>query len=77
MKTVTKQQVVQGFDTFGGLAHYGEKVVVTQAGRPWIKLVPAGKRKAGKSAAVFRARLKRISSKPIPGVEEVLTRLRR
>jgi antitoxin (DNA-binding transcriptional repressor) of toxin-antitoxin stability system len=77
MKTVTKQQAVQGFDMIGDLAHAGETVIVTHDGKPWIKLVPALKRKPGKSAAAFKARLNRISSKPIPGASDVLSRLRR
>ncbi len=76
MKTVTKQQVVQGFDRIGDLAHAGETLIVTHGGKPWIKLVPALTKKAGKSAAAFRARLNRISPKPIPGASEVLSRLR-
>jgi antitoxin (DNA-binding transcriptional repressor) of toxin-antitoxin stability system len=77
MKTVTKQQAVQRFDIIGDLAHAGETVIVTHGGKPWIKLVPAFKKKPGKSAAAFKARLNRISSKPIPGAAEVLSRLRR
>ena len=75
MKTVTKQQAFQGFDMIGDLAHAGETVIVTQDGKPWFKLVPALKKKPGKSAAAFRARLNRISSKPITGASEVLSRL--
>ena len=74
---MTKQQAVQGFDMIGNLAHSGETVMVTHDGKPWIKLVPALKKRVGKSAAAFRARLNRISSKPIPGASEVLPRLRR
>jgi antitoxin (DNA-binding transcriptional repressor) of toxin-antitoxin stability system len=77
MKTVTKQQAVRGFDIIGDLAHSGETVIVTHGGKPWIKLVPAIKKKPGKSAAAFKARLNRISSKPIPGAGEMLSRLRR
>lgn len=77
MKTVTKQEVIRGFDTFANLAHAGETVVVTDEGKPWIKLMPAIKAKPGKSAAAFRTRLNRISPKPIPGASELLPRLRR
>jgi antitoxin (DNA-binding transcriptional repressor) of toxin-antitoxin stability system len=77
MKTVTKQEVVRGFDRIADLAHAGETVVVTHEGKPWIKLVPAFKAKPGKSAAAFRARLNRIAPEPIPGASEVLQRLRR
>jgi antitoxin (DNA-binding transcriptional repressor) of toxin-antitoxin stability system len=77
MKTVTKQQAVQGFDTIGDLAHAGETVIVTHSGKPWIKRVPALKMKPGKSAAAFKGRLSRISPKPIAGATEVLSRLRR
>jgi antitoxin (DNA-binding transcriptional repressor) of toxin-antitoxin stability system len=77
MKTVTKQQAAQGFDMIADLAHAGETVIVTHDGKPWIKLVPAAKKKSGKSVAAFKARLNRISPKPIPGASEVLSRLRR
>ena len=77
MKTVTKQEAVRGFDALGKLANAGETVVVTEGGEPWIKLVPALKAKGGKSAAAFRARLNRISSKPIAGVDEIFARVRR
>jgi len=77
MKTVTKRQVVQGFDVFCDMAHAGQTVVVTQGGKPWIKLMPASKPKRGKSASAFRARLNSISPKPIPGVAAVLKKLRR
>jgi antitoxin (DNA-binding transcriptional repressor) of toxin-antitoxin stability system len=76
MKTVTKQQAAQGFDMIADLAHAGETVVVTHGGKPWIKLVSAAKRKNGKSAAAFKARLNRISRNSVPGAAEVLTRLR-
>ena len=77
MKTVTRQEVVDGFDTIGDLVNAGESVLVTDRGRPWVKIVPALKKKPGKSAAAFRARLNRISAKPIPGVSEVLAKVRR
>jgi antitoxin (DNA-binding transcriptional repressor) of toxin-antitoxin stability system len=77
MKTVTKREALQGFETLGDLAHEGETVVVTRGGKPWIKLVPASKPQRGKSATDFKARLDRISPKPIVGVAEILTRLRR
>jgi antitoxin (DNA-binding transcriptional repressor) of toxin-antitoxin stability system len=76
MKMVTKQEAVQVFDMIGGLAHAGQTVVVTSGGKPWIKLVPALRARRGKSAAAFKARLSRISLKPIPGASEVLSRLR-
>jgi antitoxin (DNA-binding transcriptional repressor) of toxin-antitoxin stability system len=77
MRTVTKQEAVDGFDLIADLAHAGETVVVTQDGKPWIKLVSALRAKPGKSVAAFKARLNRISPKPIPGASEVLERLRR
>jgi len=76
VKTVTKRQAAEGFETIGDLAHAGETVIVTQGGKPWVKLVPALKPKPGKSVAAFKARLNRISPKPIPGASDVLTRLR-
>ena len=76
MKTVTKQEAVQGFDMIGDWAHAGETVIVTNGGKPWIKLMPTRKRKTGKSVAAFKARLNRVSPKPIAGVTEVLSRLR-
>jgi antitoxin (DNA-binding transcriptional repressor) of toxin-antitoxin stability system len=77
MKVVTKQQVIDGFDVIADLAHGGETVVVTDGGKPWIKLIPAEKKPSGKSVAAFKARLNRISPRPIPGATEVLSRLRR
>jgi len=77
MKTVTKQQAAQGFETIGDSAHAGETFIVTNGGKPWFKLVPALKKKPGKSAAAFKARLNRISPKPISGASEVLSQLRR
>ena len=77
MKTVTKHEALRDFDALGKLANAGETVVVTDGGEPWIKLVPAGRAKGGKSAAAFRARLSRISPKPIAGVGEVFMRVRR
>jgi antitoxin (DNA-binding transcriptional repressor) of toxin-antitoxin stability system len=61
----------------GDLAHSGETVIVTDGGKPWIKLVPALKNRPGKSVAAFKTRLNRISPKPITGASEVLSRLRR
>jgi antitoxin (DNA-binding transcriptional repressor) of toxin-antitoxin stability system len=77
MKTVTKQEAVRGFEVIGNLAHAGETVIVTRDGKPWIKLVPALAKNSGKTAAAFRARLNRISPKPISGASGVLARLRR
>jgi antitoxin (DNA-binding transcriptional repressor) of toxin-antitoxin stability system len=77
MKTVTREEVLRGFDIIADLAHAGETVIVTHDGKPWIKLVPALKAKSGKSVEAFRTRLNRISPKPIPGASEVLPRLRR
>jgi antitoxin (DNA-binding transcriptional repressor) of toxin-antitoxin stability system len=76
MKTVTKREALEGFDVLGDMAHGGATVLVTHAGKPWIKLVRASSLKRGKSAAMFKARLNRISSKPIPGAADVLRRLR-
>jgi antitoxin (DNA-binding transcriptional repressor) of toxin-antitoxin stability system len=77
MKTVTKQEAVRGFEVIANLAHAGETVIVTSGGKPWIKLVAALPKNSGKSAAAFRARLNRISPKPISGASRVLSRLRR
>jgi antitoxin (DNA-binding transcriptional repressor) of toxin-antitoxin stability system len=76
MKTITKQEASQGFDDIADLAHAGETVLVTHGGKPWVKLIPASKGKPGKSAAAFRTRLNRISTKPIAGVSEVFERVR-
>ena len=76
VKTVTKQEVIRRFDAIGTLAHTGGTVLVTQNGEPWIKLVSAGKPRRVKSNAVFKARLSRISVKPVADVSEVLDRLR-
>ena len=77
MKTVSKREAVKTFATLGDLVHAGETVLVLDAGKPWVKLVPVAKAKRGKSATDFKARLDRICRRPIPGVVEVLQRLRR
>jgi antitoxin (DNA-binding transcriptional repressor) of toxin-antitoxin stability system len=77
VKTVTKQQAVQGVDEIGDWAHAGETVIVTNGGKPWIKLMPTHKKMPGKSVAAFKARLNLVSPKPIAGAAEVLSRLRR
>jgi antitoxin (DNA-binding transcriptional repressor) of toxin-antitoxin stability system len=77
MKTVTKQQAVQGFDMITDLAHAGETIIVTRGGKPWFKLAPVVNKAQVKSAASFKARLDRISRKPIAGASEVLSQLRR
>jgi antitoxin (DNA-binding transcriptional repressor) of toxin-antitoxin stability system len=74
---VTKREAADGFEKIADLAHAGETVMVTHQGKPWIKLVPALRTKPGKSVSAFKARLDRISSKPIPGASEMLERLRR
>ncbi len=76
MKTVSKKEATHGFESLGELAHSGEVVLVTHGGKPWIKLVSATVPKHGKSATQIKARLDRISRKPIRGVNEVLKRLR-
>ena len=55
----------------------GNEVVLTNGNKPVAKLVSAHGPKRRKSAAAFKARLNRVSPKPIPGVNEVLARLRR
>ena len=77
MKTVSKHVAAKSFQTLGDLVHDGETVLVVDAGRPWLKMVPASARPRGKSAADFKARLDRISRQPIPGAAEVLKRTRR
>ena len=76
MKTLSKRQAAKSFDSLCELVHKGETVLVLDAGKPCLKMVPATPRKNGKSAAAFRARLDRISRKPISGVTEVLKRAR-
>jgi antitoxin (DNA-binding transcriptional repressor) of toxin-antitoxin stability system len=76
VKTVTKQQAITGLEDLGNSVLAGETVIITDAGKPWIQLVPAPKGRPAKSAAAFKARLDRISSKPIRGAAGVLKRLR-
>jgi len=76
MKTVTKQQAIAGLDELGNSVLAGDTVIITDAGKPWIQLVPAPKGRPAKSAAAFKARLDRISAKPIRGVAGVLKRIR-
>ena len=77
MKTVSKHQATAAFESLGSLVHAGETVLVTNGGKPWLKMVPASTPDGGKSAADLKARLDRISRKPIAGVSEVLQRTRR
>ena len=77
MKTVSKDQATATFASLGSLVHAGETVLVTDGGKPWLKMVPARASTSGKSAAAFKARLDRISRKPIAGVREVLQKTRR
>lgn len=77
VKTVSKREAADSFESIGDLVHHGETVLVVKGGKPWLKMVPATASARGKSAAAFKARLDRISRKPIPGVNEVLRRVRR
>ena len=77
MKTVSKDEAAESFETLGDLVHSGETVVVVHGGRPWLRMVPPSRPSRGKTAAEFRARLARISRKSIPGVVDVLKRTRR
>ena len=77
MKTVSKHEAVERFETLGSLVHAGETVLVIEGGKPWLKMVPAKTFMKGKSAAAFKARLDRVSRKPIPGACDVLQRTRR
>ena len=77
MKTVSKHKAVESFEALGDLVHSGETVLVVHAGKPWLKMVPAQITAGGKTAAAFKARLDRISRRPIPGVADVLKRARR
>ena len=77
MKTVSKREAAQSFETLGDLVHSGETVLVVDGDRPWLKMVPPSTSARGKTAAAFKARLARISRKPIPGVADVLKRTRR
>ena len=38
MKTISEQQAVRQFDEYSELAHNGEKILVTRAGKPWVVL---------------------------------------
>jgi antitoxin (DNA-binding transcriptional repressor) of toxin-antitoxin stability system len=77
VKTVSKRQAAATFESLGSLVHAGETVLVIDGGKPWLKMVPAKSATRGKSAAAFKARLARISRKPIHGVTEILQRTRR
>ena len=77
VKTVSKHQATATFASLGSLVHAGETVLVTDGGKPWLKMVPATASIGGKNAAAFKARLDRISRKPIAGVSAVLQRTRR
>ncbi len=77
VKTVSKHQAAATFESLGSLVHAGETVLVVNGGKPWLKMVPVKASNGGKSAAAFKARLDRISRKPIAGVSEVLQHTRR
>jgi len=77
VRTVSKHEAAESFESLGNLVHSGQSVLVVNGGKPWLKMVPAHASKAGKSAAEFKARLDRISRKPISRVTEVLKRTRR
>ena len=77
VKTVSKHQAAESFESLGNLVHSGETVLVVHGGKPWLKMVPAKASAAGKTAADFKARLDRVSRKPIAGATEVLKRTRR
>ena len=77
VKTVSKHQAAESFESLGDLVHSGETVLVVHGGKPWLKMVPAKASAGGKTATDFKARLDRISRKPIAGATEVLKRTRR
>lgn len=77
VKTVSKHQAAESFESLGNLVHSGETVLVLHGGKPWFKMVPAKASPGGKTATDFKARLDRISRKPIAGASEVLKRTRR
>jgi len=77
VKTVSKDEAAESFETLGDLVHSGETVLVVDGGKPWLRMVPASGPSRGKTTAEFKARLARISRKPIPGVAGVLKRTRR
>jgi antitoxin (DNA-binding transcriptional repressor) of toxin-antitoxin stability system len=70
-------EAAESFESLGDLAHSGETVLVVHGGKPWFKMVPVQPSKSGKTAADFKARLDRISPKPIAEVTGVLKRTRR
>ena len=76
MKTLSKREAAKKFDALCELVHNGETVLIVDHGKPCLKMVPAARRMNGKSSQQFKSRLDRISRKPIPGVSEVLKRVR-
>ncbi len=67
MKTLSKHRAGMNFQEVADLAHEGETIVVTNAGKPWCKVVPADhKLPRRKSAADFHTRLQRLFPKPLP-----------
>ena len=73
MKTVTVQEAAKQFDEYAQLAHRGERVLVTQQGRPWVVLgpvEPAGAKasdRAGLQWPDFAARLAPFYAQPVTG----------
>jgi antitoxin (DNA-binding transcriptional repressor) of toxin-antitoxin stability system len=76
VKTLSKRAAAKSFNSLCDLVHNGETVLIVDGGKPCLKMVPATHRKNGKSAAEFKARLDRISRRPIRGVSAVLKRVR-
>ncbi|MCX6922546.1 MAG: hypothetical protein NT154_04925 [Verrucomicrobia bacterium] len=40
MKTISTQEAVQQFEQYSKLAHEGQRILVTQGGKPWVVLAP-------------------------------------
>lgn len=76
MKTLSKRDAAKSFNSLCDMVHNGQTVLIVDGGKPCVKMVPATRRKNGKSAAEFKARLDRISRRPIPGATKVLKRVR-
>ena len=73
MKTISAQQAAEQFDKYSGLAHSGERILVTREGKPWILLTPPAVLVEARPAARalkwpdFAARLAKHYPTPVVG----------
>jgi len=73
MRTITTQQAAEQFGEYVALAHEGERILVTQAGKPSVMLAPPVRPVGAQTNAPklewpdFAARLAPYYPKPVEG----------